>query len=89
MIPAAKFQAGQPLNFIRHFHHHKTHPQALSAETSEGIHKMWKALPSGTHLHHSFPGFGAPLQWVNLGETLRSQLERHTGARGFVWSTAK
>jgi hypothetical protein len=34
------------------------------------------------------PGFEAAFQGPNTGDALFSEEERHTGARGFVWSSA-
>jgi hypothetical protein len=34
------------------------------------------------------PGFEAAFKRANAGDALFSEEERHTGARGFVWSSA-
>ena len=34
------------------------------------------------------PGFQAAFEGANTGDALFSEEERHTGARGFVWSSA-
>lgn len=34
------------------------------------------------------PGFQAAFEWANPCDSLFSEEERHTGARGFVWSSA-
>ena len=34
------------------------------------------------------PGFEAAFEGANTGDALFSEEERHTGARGFVWSSA-
>ncbi len=34
------------------------------------------------------PCFQAAFEWANPGDALSSEEERHTGAGGFVWSSA-